>query len=222
MPYKLLQQESTYLKLLKEMKMMTHVGSGPVEKAPKEKETSSPVEDGTGAGTKQAATGHPNAIPPIAYLKKELAKEGIFIVGENAADLLSEIKALPDEQEAIVRQKISEMKNNHDKCPECKCDPCECPGKDDQKKVSKSEEVSELSLKQRARMAAIAAANRGERLPVKRVAGSPSDIAAKTASFERRRAMWAKESVETVNEQIATSLPTQVQKQRRPVGTGRL
>lgn len=290
MAYKLLQEEKLYLDLLKETKMLQHTGSGPLDPAPKEKDTKSPVEDGTGQGTKQAATGHPNVIPPLAYLKKELAKEGIFIVGENPADLLAEIEDLSDEQQNFVRMTISEMK----KCPECKCEPCECPGEgeeeeEDKKKVSKEAKdfnteletaiemcgmphgnpgkhekkskkkvkeqvdaedagdkttddelekepageekeppgnaMGEQSLKVKNRMAAIAAANRGERVPTRRVAGSPADIAGKRAAFEKRRAMWTKESVENVDEtdsnvdeqMAAQVIPQQVQRQRRPV-----
>lgn len=77
MAYNLLEKEEMYLDLLKETKMLKHVGSGPVDPAPKEKEAKSPVEDGTGEGTKQAATGHPNKIPPVSYLKKTLAKEDV-------------------------------------------------------------------------------------------------------------------------------------------------
>jgi hypothetical protein len=109
MAFKLMQQEKNYLQILKEMEMIKHVGSGPKDPAPKEKETKSPVEDGTGAGTKQASTGHPNVIPPISYLKKELAKEEVDrIVGGGVEADISE---------------ILEMKG---KCPNCKCDPCKC------------------------------------------------------------------------------------------------
>ena len=134
MAYKLLQQEKMYLDLLKETKMLQHTGSGPVDPAPKEKETKNPVEDGTGQGTKQAATGHPNVIPPLAYLKKELAKEGIVLVGEKRNELIAEIKALSDEQQAFVRKTISEIKEEKEdsKCPECKCEPCECPGESEE------------------------------------------------------------------------------------------
>ena len=81
-----------YKDLLIETTIITHTGSGPVDPAPKEKETKSPVEDGTGQGTKQAATGHPNVIPPIAYLKKELAKEGIGLHEITGRELLELIK----------------------------------------------------------------------------------------------------------------------------------
>ena len=286
MSYKLIEQESTYLELLKEMKTLQHTGSGPVNPAPKEKETKSPVEDGTGTGTKQAATGHPNVIPPIAYLKKELAKEGINIYGNDRDEFVTQIKNLSSEQKDIVRQKLSEMKDemkdekkdekDDDKekdemCPKCKCEPCECP--DDKKKVSK--DVSEMkqalenaiemcglphgdkkdskkkmkkeqvetsdavssdledkdmekdddvkkgdganepagnavgeqySKKIQNRMAAIAAANRGERLPKTRIAGSPSDRAAKMAAFEKQKAVWKGSE---------SKLPNQVQNQRR-------
>lgn len=139
--FKLIEQEKTYLNLLKEMKMLQHTGSGPVDPAPKEKETKSPVEDGTGAGTKQSSTGHPNVIPPIAYLKKELAKEGINIYGNDRDEFVTQIKNLSSEQKDIVRQKLSEMKDEKKdegedegedkKCPECKCEPCECPKEDE-------------------------------------------------------------------------------------------
>jgi len=139
MSYDLIQKEKTYLNLLKEMKMMTHVGSGPKDPAPKEKETKSPVEDGTGTGTKQAATGHPNVIPPISYLKKELAKEGVVLVCQTKRDLFAEIQALPREDKLIVKQIMREMKDDKDDkdekddkddmCPECNCDPCECKKK---------------------------------------------------------------------------------------------
>jgi hypothetical protein len=77
MSFKLMEEEKQYLNLLRETKMLKHVGSGPVDPAPKEKETNSPVEDAKGQGTAQAATDHPNKIPPISYLKKELAKEEV-------------------------------------------------------------------------------------------------------------------------------------------------
>jgi hypothetical protein len=112
MSFKLLEEERTYLELLKETKMLKHVGSGPVDPAPKEKETKSPVEDGTGTGTKQAATGHPNKIPPIAYLKKELAKEGIQLMGSTAQELKEEIMSMPPELKAFVKRTLSEMKEN--------------------------------------------------------------------------------------------------------------
>ena len=90
--FKLMEKEATYLDLLKEGEIIKHVGSGPKDPAPKEKETKSPVEDGTGTGTKQASTGHPNVIPPVSYLKKELAKEEVDrIVGGGVESDIQEI-----------------------------------------------------------------------------------------------------------------------------------
>ena len=129
MAFKLMEQERTDVEMLKETKMLNHVGSGPVDPAPKEKETKSPVEDGKGAGTAQSSTGHPNVIPPIAYLKKELAKEGINIYGNELAEWVEQIKGLSEDQQITVRQKISEMKGM---CPGCKCDPCECDEDEDE------------------------------------------------------------------------------------------
>lgn len=82
-------KEKTYVQMLKETAMMTHVGSGPKDPAPKEKETKSPVTDSKGEGTQQAGTKDPNKIPALSALKKELAKEGI------AQKLLDHEKFIP-------------------------------------------------------------------------------------------------------------------------------
>jgi hypothetical protein len=105
--YTLINNEKQYLS---ELKVMSHTGSGPVDPAPEEKEVKSPEADTKGVGTQQSGTKDPGKIPSIPSLKKDLAKEGIELKGKSPEDVVAEIRALPDEQQAIVMQKVSEYK----------------------------------------------------------------------------------------------------------------
>jgi hypothetical protein len=82
MSYDLIENEKQYLSELKETKMIHHIGSGPVDEAPKEKEVKDPEADTKGVGTQQAGTKDPGKIPSIPALKKELAKENMSLAEE--------------------------------------------------------------------------------------------------------------------------------------------
>jgi len=82
MSYDLIEKEGQYLSELKETTMIKHVGSGPKDPAPEEKDAKSPVDDSKGEGTQQAGTKDPNKIPPVSKLGKELAKEDMSLVEE--------------------------------------------------------------------------------------------------------------------------------------------
>ena len=99
--------EKTYKQMLQET-VIKHIGSGPVSPAPKEKETKSPVEDSKGQGTEQAGTKSPNTIPPLAALKKDLAKEGIELTAETKEDFVAEVSNLSDNEKLIVVRKFQE------------------------------------------------------------------------------------------------------------------
>lgn len=106
MSYDLIEKDAQYLS---ELKIMSHTGSGPVDPAPKEKETKSPVEDEKGQGTEQAGTEFPNKIPPLAALKKYLAKEGIEISGETPKDIVAELRSLSEDKLTIAKKLIEEL-----------------------------------------------------------------------------------------------------------------
>jgi hypothetical protein len=99
-------EEKNYLTMLKETVMLKHVGSGPVDPAPEEKEVKNPVADTKGEGTQQAGTKDPNKIPAISALKKELAKEGV------TAEVLEDknfIKVLEGIFSKIGKEQIEEL-----------------------------------------------------------------------------------------------------------------
>jgi hypothetical protein len=98
--------EKTYTDMLKETVMLKHVGSGPVDPAPKEKETKSPVVDSKGEGTQQAGTKDPNKIPALSALKKELAKEG---VGDKILNHKNFITVLEHIFSKIGKENLEEM-----------------------------------------------------------------------------------------------------------------
>ena len=101
--------EKTYKDMLKETVMLKHVGSGPKDPAPEEKETKSPVEDSKGVGTQQAGTKDPNKVPSISALKKELAKEGIVLNGKTPKDIIEELRELPNKLQPIALEKVKEL-----------------------------------------------------------------------------------------------------------------
>lgn len=112
MAFKLMEQEKKYLDILKEAEIIKHVGSGPKDPAPEEKEAKSPVEDSTGTGTKQAATGHPNEIPPVPYLKKELAKEEVTRIIEGGVE--ADIRAILEGKKKVSEQADTPAKDKND------------------------------------------------------------------------------------------------------------
>lgn len=82
MSYDLIENELQYLSELKETTMIKHVGSGPKDPAPEEKDARDPEEDAKGVGTQQAGTKDPGKIPGHEKLGKELAKEGMSLADE--------------------------------------------------------------------------------------------------------------------------------------------
>lgn len=139
MAFKLMQEERRYLDILKETKMLRHVGKGPVNPAPSEKEASTSTDDAQGQGTVQAGTTTPNAIPKVKDLAKQLAKEGIDF-DELTLDELSEMLFTEPEQPKVqltqedvdnivsggVEADIQSILEKKDKCPKCECNPCKC------------------------------------------------------------------------------------------------
>ena len=104
MAFKLMQEERKYLDILKETKMLRHVGKGPVDPAPSEKEAKTSTDDAKGQGTVQAATMTPNQVPKVKDIAKYLAKEGIDI-NELTIDELSEMLfAEPESPRAELTQ----------------------------------------------------------------------------------------------------------------------
>ena len=98
MAFKLMTEEKQYLDILKETKMLRHVGKGPVDPAPQEKPAKTSTDDAKGQGTVQSATMTPNQVPKVRDLAKYLAKEGIDFE-DMTIDELSEMLS-PDETEA--------------------------------------------------------------------------------------------------------------------------
>jgi hypothetical protein len=109
MSFDLMQQEKQYLNMLKEAEIIKHVGKGPVDPAPKEKEAKSPVEDGEGAGTQQAGTEYPNEIPPVKALEKELAKEEVDRI--ISGGLVEDIRNILEKKGSIYEQYSAKIRN---------------------------------------------------------------------------------------------------------------
>jgi len=234
--FDLLEKDKDYLDMLIETKMINHVGSGPVDPAPKEKETKSPVEDGTGQGTKQASTGHPNVIPPIEYLKKELSKESL----EYALEMCGGDHG--DDEEKVTKKKVSKEDISHalgsfsievreaelsgqanaaaadagdqsfDMTP-ISMDQIKEPGGDkDKGDEGEGSAVGEQMMAARGSTAdKIAARQSGA--TSRPIAGSPADRAAKASAFEKQKAAWNQAAASTAAQ------PEQVQKSRQPVPT---
>lgn len=140
--FKLMEQERKYLDILKETKMLNHVGKGPVDPAPKEKAATTSTDPATGQGTVQAATVSPNQIPKVSDLAKQLAKEGIDLNDltlEDLAEITKQFQVKPkrtltqeDVNDVInggVENSIRRILEGKD-CPNCGCNPCKCKGKD--------------------------------------------------------------------------------------------
>lgn len=139
MPFKLMQEERNYLDILKETKMLRHVGKGPVDPAPQEKAAATSTDDTQGQGTVQAGTMTPNKIPKVRDLAHYLAKEGIDL-NELTLDELSEMLSPSDHpvraeltQEDVdniidggVEAEIQSILEKKGKCPSCDCNPCKC------------------------------------------------------------------------------------------------
>ena len=138
MAFKLMTEEKQYLDILKETKMLRHVGKGPVDPAPKEKEAKTSTDPGTGEGTVQAATVSPNKIPTVRDLARQLAKEGVDI-REITLDELYEMLTPEEEPQKreITQEEVDYVVNGgveneikdileQRKCRACGCNPCKC------------------------------------------------------------------------------------------------